>query len=67
MRRQTSVFTLICTAWVVLSGAFGQRAQMSAASDEVPDAAGVLARLILPIEPTAKLSHKPTQRAIQNF
>jgi hypothetical protein len=40
MRRQTSVFSLICTAWVVLSGAFGQQAQMSAASDEVADAPG---------------------------
>jgi hypothetical protein len=60
MRRQTSVFSLICTAWVVLSGAFGQQAQMSAASDEVP-MPPMLVRLILPTEPTAKLSHKPSQ------
>jgi hypothetical protein len=38
----------------------GQQAQMSAASDEVPDAPGAV-RLILPTEPTAKLSHKPSQ------
>jgi hypothetical protein len=33
---------------------------MSAASDEVPDAPSAL-RLILPTEPTAKLSHKPSR------
>jgi hypothetical protein len=57
----TSVFSLICTAWVVLRGSLrGQQAQLSAASDEVADAPSAV-RLILPTEPTAKLSHKPNQ------
>ena len=61
MTRQTSLFSLICMTWVVLTGGlWAQRPQMAMATNAIPEAPSAV-RMILPTETTIKPAHKPSQ------